>query len=377
MPVLRFSLTSAQHVLVVVEDDLTVRHVEAVAFDEQPALRSLVQAPASVRGRSRLGSLELLNVNVFPVDPLLGLKDAGDCPPRVEEDVTVQLAEGKGFACSFSTRLNALTFWWVASGADDSEDITVSAGDCVFATQTSVMRSFRSSTSEDYGSAVIHAAGVPLDALPELAEKDCVVVRVESRSVDAVVTVHPGVRRTSVDLRRFSRPERETQMALKCLPWEALTTFTPGMHMCVNNHPLDDPPDPDFPDAPEPDEEPTPEDRILVRDFAPVAVARSGNTSDLLTPGGPEVVATTSPTINCLSLYWLSKRDELQGPSDIEVDVDGESLPFRLRHHDVFRSMSSLELVDVKINVIQVPLEALAAATNNLELVCGLELRHA
>jgi len=126
----------------------------------------LVARNGVLEGRSRLGRMQMLNANTFPLTVVPGASEPDSSPTDlpVRDDVTVRLAQGIGIAVAPSTWMSAYTVWWVV----DAETAQTHPGVATFAsasgtysTPVSVMKSFVSATSREYANAQILVAALP------------------------------------------------------------------------------------------------------------------------------------------------------------------------------------------------------------------------
>jgi hypothetical protein len=259
------------------------------------------------------------------------------------------------------------------------------------------MRSLRSANSRELSDAVINVAALPRDALAQGAMGEAPqVVMVTAPSLELAATLvsgeEPWVRSFRVE-RCSASPEQRA--AVRDLPWETVSVVDPqGPQFCVNNHPQekikeseDEPAEPDDepqepeqdPEAPEEGDESQEEAHagqgdpdFWVDDFVTVRVPRSGHVAHLLRHGEPPCMAGTSPTINCLTLYWLSRSHD---PSDGEVRaaIGERGLPCRYQAQHLRRSLSAAARLDVQVNSVQVPLAAIAVAAGRQDLLPRVE----
>lgn len=363
------------------DHDLTVLHTDQSGFAEPAALRAAIGDSVLVEGRSRLGSAELLNVNAFPLDPIPGVADLGPAAARLDEDATIHLAEGQGAACVWSSRLDALTVWWLGSDrAPTADSCTLAFHGTSVTVPTTVMRSFGSATSPEHADPVVYVAAIPHAELSGAAVGRgplSVTITAASLEIDAVVELGDSPRVESARVTRFER-RPEQQAAVRDLPWLTVSEVDPqAPKFCVNNHPQETPPDEDAQENPEEEEE-TPEEenfapgagKAWVDDFVAVQVPRSGQVATLLRPGAPACVAGTSPTINCLTFYWLSHTHE-PASDEVEVELDGGRLPHRYQRQRLRRALDRSTYLDVQVNSIQVPLASLAVEAGRSDLVPG------
>jgi hypothetical protein len=357
-------------------EDLSVIDLQHRGFEGGPALRHKVGPTAVVEGRSRLGSLEFLNVNAFPFDRIPGVTDSGRVENRMNEDVTIQLAEGHGVACSWSTRLDALTIWWVTdAGATHRRECRFSSPVGSVSVPTVAMRGFSSATSdEECGTAICIAALSRSQVRTLLAGEDrgAVAAEVDSLSLEATVDLGESPRVVASRVRGFDRPQPELQAAVRDLPW--LTLESPNVPVfCVNNHPAPQVPDDEpseEPEAPEEDDESeeTSQVKPWIDDFVSVRVPRSGRPIELFGPDDVACVAATSPTINCLTLYWLSELRNLT-TNEVRAQVGDARLPTRHLRQQIRRSLTDETYLPVQLCSVQIPLQSLAEQLDRPDLL--------
>lgn len=367
---------TGQFAAIDLDRDLTVSNLRYEGFDDTAQLRPLITPFAVVEGRSRLGSTDLLNVNAFPLTIPANCEDSGSSQMKPDEDVTLQLAEGRGVAASWSSRLNALTVWWV--GHADELARTASAtfrGEAArYVAPVSPMRSFRSATSSEYADAVIFFVAIPQKELQNIAkiDKHSAAISFAAHGLSGLISVcTTPIGRRSVSARfDYSRPHLEVLAAVRDLPWETLVRLSEPLQICVNNHPQIAP---DLPESDPDEDEPTTnpstspdEDSLDTRrgheyfgaayryDVLRFQIPRSGSTRQLLYLDGPDCVAGSSPTISSFTFYWLASRNE--PTPEVRVTVSGRTVS---ACQSVQRFRASLshdaEFLDVELRSIQLP----------------------
>ena len=332
--------------------DFSIREISQPQF---PAVslslqRLLTAGDVAVESRARLGGVDHLNCTVFPLTPPSGIEDYGrhyGGDAAWHDEVTTLLAQGPGFAVRPSRRYQALTAWWVdeipAEGPVVEDEVVVMSEAGFYRATTTTMRSFSSATSRSFSPAVIRMIGIPYRVLDGWATgTDCVGISFGGGTPFAGDVTFDVARKRVVrtPLEAVHQVPAACRTAVTSLPWEARTLPSIGMVFTVDNHPIAIPP---------------------ISMTEAVVVPRSGRIKEELLLSGPGYAASTSPTINCLSVYWLSERDEQVADATATLD-ETTTLPCNRAYQRVFRSLTSKNIANARIDSLQVALPDLVRA---------------